>query len=382
MEQHIHEIAEELERKRLTSLRLNLSGFIFAGFTWMVESHLLKSGHLAVWVIIGLGAALWIGSLFNLAAIRRKINADKDLKQLFNDELSALQKLKTWKVGFIAVSVMLLVFFGLSFLVTIDAQLILQSTLFVGVVSVLGASIVLEEMLSIAVFQNDFDEEQYYVWNWTHWAFFHWILNPGGAFNELFLGQRVPKVLLVDKQSDKPLMERNCVPCPHCGKIHDARTWSTQNGTAFGHWYGYYCTNCGGIIPCLQNVTSYIILAITYPIRYPFLAAHKRRWMAKQPGRYDSIDITKTEHKKVNWDKVGLLFGGIMFVMMTFVFGAINYISDDIEGGYFEYVFDVRVLAINLVIWTLAGFGFGRIMKYLMGPKSPIFKSNSENLPL
>ena len=61
----------------------------------------------------------------------------------------------------------------------------------------------------------DFDKNKYKVWKLPHPMLIHWILNPGLAFNELILGQRIPKITLIDKTSDAPLMERQYVPCPH-----------------------------------------------------------------------------------------------------------------------------------------------------------------------
>ena len=380
MKQSIHEIAEQLERKRLTTLKLNLSGFVLAAGGWLLNEYLIQSDHFLVWSLLGLGVGLWLVSFIILMSIRTKIRADKALKQLFNDELSALQRLKTWKVAFIALFSILTALFVLSFFVLLDGGMVVELSLFIGISTVLGASIVLEEMLSIAVFQEDFDEEKYTVWNWKHWAFFHWILNPGVAFNELILGQRVPKVLLVENDTDKPLIERNHVPCPHCGTIHDSRVWSQQNKTAFGNWYGMHCTSCGETIPCLQNITSFIILTTTYPLRLPFLAWHKNRWLAKQPSRYENIEITQPEHKKVNWNKVGLGWGAIMFVIMTFVVSSFDFIWGEPEVSYFEKVFEPKLLIINVVIWTLAGLLFGRSMKWMLGPKSPLFKSKKKNV--
>ena len=79
----------------------------------------------------------------------------------------------------------------------------------------------------------EFDKDEYKVYTWENGMVLHWILNPGLAINELILGQRVPKVSLEDRASDKPMIERSFVPCPHSEKIHDGRTWSTQTGTAF-----------------------------------------------------------------------------------------------------------------------------------------------------
>ena len=74
----------------------------------------------------------------------------------------------------------------------------------------------------------EFSKDKWKIYTWKNWMMIHWILNPGLAFNELILGQRVPKLSLVDKTSDKPLLERSYVPCPHCDEIHDHRIWSNQ----------------------------------------------------------------------------------------------------------------------------------------------------------
>ena len=112
----------------------------------------------------------------------------------------------------------------------------------------------------------EFNKEKYKIYTGKNWMMLHWILNPGLAVNELILGQRVPKISLEDKTIDKPKIERTLVPCPHCETLHDGRTWSTQNGTAFKNWFGLYCGNCGNTIPCLTNGFSFLILGLTFPI--------------------------------------------------------------------------------------------------------------------
>ena len=82
----------------------------------------------------------------------------------------------------------------------------------------------------------DIDHNKYKVWKLPNLLLVHWILNPGLAFNELILGQRMPKVTLIDKTSDVPLMEKQYIPCPHCGAIHNGLIWSKKN--AFGNWFG------------------------------------------------------------------------------------------------------------------------------------------------
>ncbi|WP_244213081.1 hypothetical protein [Idiomarina ramblicola] len=57
----------------------------------------------------------------------------------------------------------------------------------------------------------EFDKDKYKVWRLPHPMLIHWVVNPGVAFNELALGQRIPKITLIDKASDAPLMERQSI---------------------------------------------------------------------------------------------------------------------------------------------------------------------------
>ena len=89
--------------------------------------------------------------------------------------------------------------------------------------------------------------------------------------------------MLIDKTSEKPLMERTYIPCPHCETLHDGRTWSKENGTATKNWFGLYCPECGGIIPCLHNATFYLLMVLTYPIWGWFKKSWKEKWLKKLP---------------------------------------------------------------------------------------------------
>ena len=116
----------------------------------------------------------------------------------------------------------------------------------------------------------NFDKKKYHVWTWKNPLILHWIINPGLAFNELILGQRVPKITVIEKGGIKPLADRSYVPCPHCETLHSSLKWTPQNNTAFKNWFGLYCDNCGKIIPCVRNLTSFILLVLTFPIWYWF----------------------------------------------------------------------------------------------------------------
>jgi len=205
-----------------------------------------------------------------------------------------------------------------------------------------------------------YDNKKWKVYTWKNWMMLHWILNPGLALNELILGQRIPKISLEDKESNKSRLERSYVPCPHCEKIHDSRTWSTQNKTAFKNWFGLYCNNCGNTIPCLSNIFSLIILAITFPIWGWFKNSLKENWLKKQPSRYENIDTVNLPNPYDGWGwlKQGLSFGFGMYVGMTIIFPLM--MKEPITQ---------KDLLIGIPFWLIGGLGFGYLMKLMTNKK-------------
>lgn len=201
-----------------------------------------------------------------------------------------------------------------------------------------------------------FDTEKYTVYTWKSGVILHWILNPGLAFNELILGQRAPKVSLIDKTSDKPYMDRGYTPCPHCGHLHTSLIWSTQNNLAFGNWFGLYCHECGGIIPCLRNATSFILLALTAPLWWWFRDALKAAWLMRQPARYAKLDLSNLTFAKTSWLAAGTGFGGLMFLF---------YILFD--PWYYGGVLTTQKFLGALFSSALAGLLFGLMMKFFLG---------------
>lgn len=206
----------------------------------------------------------------------------------------------------------------------------------------------------------EFDINKYKVYTWKNWMMLHWIINPGLAINELIFGQRVPRISLEDKTSDKPRIERSYVPCPHCNTIHDSRTWSTQNGTAFKNWFGLYCTNCGQIIPCLTNAFSFLLLALTFPIWGWFRKSMKERWLKKQPERFKNLNLEGMPNpfEGQGWIKAGLNWGLFMFFFMTFLVPFV--FGDPITW---------KKILIAIPIWTIGGLGFGYFVKLFANKK-------------
>lgn len=203
----------------------------------------------------------------------------------------------------------------------------------------------------------NFDKKKYQVWTWKNLFILHWIVNPGLAFNELILGQRVPKIILVEKNSRKSLGERSYVPCPHCETMHPGLKWTPQNNTAFKNWFGLYCDNCGKIIPCVRNLTSFILLVLTFPIWYWFKDQWKEKWLNKQKENFSKLLVlTQPVYK---WWYIGLSYALFMFIFMS--------ICDFL---IIQEVFTWKKLFMNAVFYIIGGLGVGLFIKKLGGNKT------------
>jgi len=202
----------------------------------------------------------------------------------------------------------------------------------------------------------NYDKTKYKIITWKNPQMLHWILNPGIAFNELAFGQRIPKVTLQERNSSKTLAERIWIPCPHCQTLHSGLKWSLQNKTAFRNWFGLYCDNCEKTIPCLTNLTSYLILGLSFPIWIWFKDKWKTKWLESQKLRFSKpLDMTP---KAVKWWLLGLFFGISMYITMTIVFPLIY------KGSITK-----TELLIGIPAWTLGGLVFALLMKWMVNRK-------------
>jgi hypothetical protein len=201
-----------------------------------------------------------------------------------------------------------------------------------------------------------FDTNNYKVYTWKNWMMLHWILNPGLAINELLFGQRVPKISLEDKTLNKPRFERSFVPCPHCHTLHDSRTWSAQNGTHFQNWFGLYCKDCGQVIPCLMNGLTFIVLTLTFPLWGWYRKSLKKKWLAKQPQRYQNIDIEQVENPFFGrkWMINGISWGLFMYLIMAILVPLA-------EGSSIT----LSKTSLELLFWTIGGLWYGYIVKLI-----------------
>ena len=198
----------------------------------------------------------------------------------------------------------------------------------------------------------DFDTEKYKVWKLPQLMLLHWVLNPGLAFNELILGQRIPKITLIDKTNDAPLIERQYVPCPHCNTIHNGSLWAKQG--AFKNWFGLFCPTCEKTIPCLWNLTSIILLALTFPLWGLFRRPLEKKWQAfKKNQLIKNKNAKPVTAQSTSWLNMGLIYGALMFCFMSLP----NIMRGDATA---------KDIVLDITIWLIAGLAFGGVMKLIL----------------
>ncbi|HVK61331.1 MAG TPA: hypothetical protein VM432_07265 [Bdellovibrionales bacterium] len=200
-----------------------------------------------------------------------------------------------------------------------------------------------------------YDTAKYKIQKLPHPMLLHWVLNPGLVFNEIVLGQRVPAVHLIDRDKTKPLMERSFVPCPTCNHIHDGRLWAKKAG--FGNWFGLVCPNCKEKIPCIWNVFSLLVLALTFPIWMPIKARFEKTALEWQVRRLNlNTHSQLPTEKEFSAIKLSLAWGSCMFLAFTI-------------GPILSGQATMQLLVRNLLGWGLGGLMFGFAMKYVLTRK-------------
>jgi hypothetical protein len=201
--------------------------------------------------------------------------------------------------------------------------------------------------------------------------YWHLILNPGLAFNELLLGQRTPAQMYVCKSCPTPLADRSYVYCANCDVFHNGRTWSYKQ--AFGNWLGYVCPSCGALIPCLWNLTSRLLLAMTAPIWWLPIKRYRARWIHRQYKRITAakpayLDKDSKSVKPIPYGKMGLLWALIMNACFAVVAVITAATTHAFGLGELVGVFLASMLA-GLIIWLPAGWLFAGWMKLMLDKK-------------
>lgn len=124
---------------------------------------------------------------------------------------------------------------------------------------------------------------KYATWAFPHPLIVHWVLNPGLVVNELLLGQRIPSITYYCAACGGHTTWVRYYRCPDCGRFHEEAIWTGSNG--FGHWLGVICPDCGGEIPSVLNITSWLILAKLSPINWLLRSLFSDRYVAWEQGR-------------------------------------------------------------------------------------------------
>ena len=180
----------------------------------------------------------------------------------------------------------------------------------------------------------------------------HWVSNPGLAFNELALGQRLPKLSLICDACGEPPARRDYIPCPSCGSIHEARLWSGSNG--FRNWRGLPCPTCHRPIPCLWNVTSRVLLILTAPIwGLPYLLFFKNRPLEFRPAR--AVNVSPS----LIWSLAGAVFGFLMWLILG--------LAPIVRSWHRTGVFDTTAVVIMAVVCIIGGVLFAVLMARSLG---------------
>jgi hypothetical protein len=184
-------------------------------------------------------------------------------------------------------------------------------------------------------------------------AALHDLLNPAVAFNELALGQRVPRRTLVCQDCAGAALERTYVPCPHCGAMHAASLWMEKN--AFGNWRGLVCPSCLRRIPCLWNAGSLVLLLLTFPFWYvPY-----RFWFRDRPVRGPVDGPSSQLSQRAAMFLLGsTFFGGAVWLAMVVLPMIVRYFS---EGK-----FDGARFLLSTGVCFCAGLAFGGLMLLLV----------------
>lgn len=213
------------------------------------------------------------------------------------------------------------------------------------------------------------DGSHFKRWELPHPLILHWILNPAIAFNEIVLGTRVPKTLLICQDCEEFLLDRGYVPCPSCGAMHPGRFASGMRG--FRNWRGFSCPSCGKPIPCIWNVFSLLILLLTFPLwSLPYYLYFQKQPLKPLFFSEENKRLTPPQPlTKRTWVFTGAAWGGIMWIFVYIL--PLLTGSGNVPGWVSVFI--------GLPISALGGFAFGFFMWFFLG-RTPSRKKQGEQV--
>lgn len=195
-------------------------------------------------------------------------------------------------------------------------------------------------------------------WELPHPLILFWVIFPALAFNEIILGQRIPKTMLICKECDLPEFNRSYVPCPSCKTLHLGLLASSKR--AFGNWRGIRCPFCNERIPYLWNLFSLVILGLSFPIwALPYFLHFRKQPL---PPLYFLVNGQAPKPKKITnktWIYMGAGWGAAMWVIM-------NFLTVFTRG---QHLPSWDSMLYTLPIYALGGFLFGFFMWLFLGRK-------------
>ncbi len=136
-------IIEKYNRSRYNILKWFTVGWAIWYGRYLMTNFTQDKTILAISAIIGIiGIGIWAVNLFRYQKLSKVINADKKLREALNDELVVQNRNKALIVGYIVLMMGIVCFMVSSIFSNITSQLVCQSLLYMGVLSVLIAALI------------------------------------------------------------------------------------------------------------------------------------------------------------------------------------------------------------------------------------------------
>lgn len=135
---------------------------------------------------------------------------------------------------------------------------------------------------------------QHQRYQWPHFNYIHWALNPAIAISEIVMGLRVARTTFVCASCTTPLIERCFIHCPRCSRFQSSLLWGKPNH--LWHWFGLLCPDCGEPIPSFRNATALAIEWLTIPLWYFPVRQWKPQRLLEERERVNQMRRTGTGH--------------------------------------------------------------------------------------
>lgn len=109
-----------------------------------------------------------------------------------------------------------------------------------------------------------------------------------------------------------------------------------------------------------MNVTSHLVLALTFPEWGWFKDDLKKKWLIRQPERYVYVELNSDQeaYEGFNWVITGPTWAAIMFILSTFIFYLVG-----------TFKLSINNIAVSALGCIAGGILFDYAMKLFMGKK-------------